>query len=75
MSYNSFVPEVFEAFLFGGAAAAIFATTSYIVNKTHRHSDKIYEHSDALFQHSVEMEKLLERIEKCEERQDQQLKK
>ena len=68
MSYNSFVSEVFEAFLYGGAAAAIFTTTSYLVNKTHRDSDKIFEHS-------CELIKLLERVEKCEERQDQQLKK
>ena len=69
MSYNSFQHQVFEAFLYGGAAAVIVATTGYLIEKTHRHSDKIYQQSDEIFQHSVEMGKLLERIEKCEESQ------
>ena len=52
---------MFEAFLFGGVAAVIVSATSYLIRKTHEHSD--------------DMRELFERVEKCEERQDHELKK
>ena len=61
MSYILFRHRMFEAFLFGGVAAVIVSATSYLIRKTHEHSD--------------DMRELFERVEKCEERQDHELKK
>ena len=61
MSLISFRHKLFEAFLFGGAASVIWFTTSYLIKTIHEHSD--------------DMEELFERVEKCEERQDHELKK
>ena len=61
MSYISFQRQLFKAFLYGGSFAAIWFTTIYVIDKIHDHSDY--------------MEELFERVERCEERQEDQLKK
>ena len=66
MSYNSFAPKVFEVFLFGGSAAAIFATTCHLIKKAHRLCDEVNENSVALFNHSRKIMELIKRVEKCE---------
>ena len=53
MSDRSFCYQLFEAFLFGGAAAVIIYTTSYLIEKTIQPGDKI--------------EELFSRLEECEE--------
>ena len=61
MSLISFRQKLFDAFLYGGAVAAIIFITGHLIEKTHENFDYI--------------EELCERVEKLEERQDHQLKK
>ena len=52
MTDRSFFDYLFDTFLVGGTAAAVFYTTSYLIDKT--------------IQHSGEIEELFSRLEECE---------
>ena len=49
---DTFFDDLFDVFLFGGTAFAIFYTTSYLIDKT--------------IQHSGEIKELFSRLEECE---------
>ena len=69
MSRILFQERMIGAFIIGGVAAVIVSATSYLIGKTHEHSDDMKE----LFERVLELN---ERLEKCEEEtQDHELKK
>ena len=56
MTDKSFCDSFFDAFLFGGTAAAVIYTTFYLIDKTDQHDDEI--------------EELFSRLKECEKKHE-----